>query len=178
MMLNYYGLDIDKTELAQEYLPTAPAQFYYGVDGLLYGPDMSRFFVGDPFTEGGYICGTEAILSAANNYLVSQDSSLLALDASGSSPDDLFRLVSQDTPVLVWVTIAMEERQPTEGWYTEDGICQEWSMNDHGAVLIGYSEDTVTLADPLAGIVEYDRDAFESVYLSRGSQCVVLQPAL
>ena len=63
-----------------------------------------------PFTEGGYICGTEAILSAANNYLVSQDSSLLALDASGSSPDDLFRLVSQDTPVLVWVTIAMEEQ--------------------------------------------------------------------
>ena len=178
MMLNYYGLDIDKTELAQEYLPTVPAQFYCGEDGLLYGLDMSRFFVGDPFTEGGYICGTEAILSAANNYLVSQGSSLLALDASGSSPDDLFRLVSQDTPVLVWVTIAMEERQPTEGWYTEDGIYQEWSMNDHGAVLIGYSEDTVTLADPLAGIVEYDRDAFESVYLSRGSQCVVLQPAL
>ena len=49
MMLNYYGLDIDKTELAQEYLPTAPAQFYYGEDGLLYGPDMSRFFVGGPF---------------------------------------------------------------------------------------------------------------------------------
>ena len=154
MMLNYYGLETDKTQLAGEYLPTVPAQFYYGEDGLLYGPDMNRFFVGDPFTEGGYICGTEAILTAANSYLADRDSSLLALDASSSSPEDLFRLVSQDTPVLVWVTIVLEDRQPTEGWYSPEGVYQEWSTNDHGAVLIGYSEDTVTLADPLAGIAE------------------------
>ena len=47
----------------------------------------------------------------------------------------------------------------------------DWSTNDHGAVLIGYTEGTVLIADPLAGIVEYDRQAFETVFASRGNQC-------
>ena len=61
------------------------------------------------------------------------------------------------------------------GWYTEDGDYVDWSTNDHGAVLIGYTEETVLIADPLAGIVEYDRQAFEAVFASRGNQCVVIQ---
>lgn len=175
MVLQFYGLDADKVLLAREYLPTLPAQLYYGEDGLLYGPDLENFFVGDPATENGYVCGTGAILSAAQAYLADQGSSLQALDFSGARPEDLYRLIHQDTPALVWVTIAMEEREPTEGWYTEDGQYQEWSVNDHGAVLIGYTEDTVLLADPLAGLAEYSRSAFESVYASRGSRCVILR---
>lgn len=46
-----------------------------------------------------------------------------------------------------------------------------WSTQDHGAVLIGYSEETVTIADPISGMMEYDREQFES----RGRQCVILQ---
>ena len=48
-------------------------------------------------------------------------------------------------------------------------------MNDHGAVLIGYSEDTVTIADPISGFMEYDKEQFEDVYESRGRQSVVLR---
>ena len=51
----------------------------------------------------------------------------------------------------------------------------EWSTNDHGAVLIGYTEDTVTIADPISGEIVYDREDFEAVFLSRGSKCVILE---
>ncbi len=51
----------------------------------------------------------------------------------------------------------------------------EWSTNDHGAVLIGYTQDTVTIADPIAGMVEYSRTQFEEVFASRGSRCVILE---
>ena len=83
--------------------------------------------------------------------------------------------MSQNTPVVVWVTIEMADRRPTEGWYTEDGEYVEWSTNDHGAVLIGYSENTVTAANPLSGIVEYSRTQFEKVFASRSRQSVVIE---
>ena len=82
--------------------------------------------------------------------------------------------MARGIPALVWVTIGMKERREAQGWYTEDGRYMEWSSNDHGAVLIGYSEDTVTVADPLLGLRVYGRNMFERVFASRGNQCVIL----
>ena len=62
----------------------------------------------------------------------------------------LYEIVSQDIPVVVWVTISMTDRGETEGWYTRSGEYVDWSTYDHGAVLIGYTQDTVTIADPVS----------------------------
>ena len=175
MALNYYGYPVDKTVMTSEYLPTASADRYYGSDGKLYGTDMNEYFIGDPFTENGIICGTGAIVTAADDYLADQGSSMRALDVTGSSPEELYERVSQGQPVVVWVTISMADRGSTQGWYTEDGGYVDWSTNDHGAVLIGYTETTVTIADPISGRIEYDREQFEKVFESRGNQCVVLE---
>lgn len=175
MAIHYYGYHVDKTTMAAEYLPTVSANRYYGEDGRLYGSDLRKYFVGNPFTQAGYICGTEAILTAANAYLQEAGSSMQAVDKSGASPEELYELVSENTPVVVWVTIGMANRRPPQGWYTEDGAYVDWSTNDHGAVLIGYSEDTVTIADPISGMVEYSRAQFESVFASRSYQCVILE---
>ena len=174
MILNYYGFQADKTVMAEKYLPTVPAEFYEGADGRIYGPDMDAYFVGDPFS-GGYICGTEAVLSAADAYLADQGSSCRAEDLTGAEPEQLYKCVSEKVPVLVWVTIGMQERKEPQGWYTEDGRCMDWSSNDHGAVIIGYDEDTVTIADPLSGLCVYSRKQFEHVFVSRGSQCVIIR---
>ena len=175
MALNYYGYPVDKTVMASEYLPTASADRYYGTDGRMYGTDMNEYFIGDPFAEGGIICGTGAIVTAADRYLSDEGSSLRALDVTGSSPEELYERVRQGQPVVVWVAISMADRRSTEGWYTENGDYVDWSTNDHGAVLIGYTETTVTIADPISGRMEYDREQFEEVFASRGSQCVVLE---
>lgn len=174
MVLNYYGYDVDKVTMAEKYLPTAPAEFYNGGDGELYGTDLNRYFLGDPATEEGYICGAPAIRSAADKYLRESGSARRASDKTGASAEEIYRLVSEDTPVVVWVTINMEERRDAEGWKTEEGEYVDWANNDHGAVLIGYSEDTVTIADPIAGEMVYSREMFEEVYASRGKQCVCL----
>ncbi len=42
-----------------------------------------------------------------------------AIDKSGASPEELYELVSQDTPVVVWVTIGMANRNTPQGWYTK-----------------------------------------------------------
>lgn len=92
----------------------------------------------------------------------------------GTDPEELYRLVSEDQPVAVWVTISMADWGETGGWYTEDGEYVDWSRNDHGAVLIGYSGTTVTIADPISGQIEYDRQQFEEVFADRGNRCVVI----
>lgn len=175
MVLNYYGMETDKVEMATKYLPTQQLNLYYGSDGRLYGNDLNQYFIGDPTTENGYVCGTGAIITAANAYLQEQGSNLTAVDYTGADADTLYQLVSQDIPVVVWVTISMTDRGETEGWYTRSGEYVDWSIYDHGAVLIGYTQDTVTIADPISGKMEYSREDFERVFASRGNQCVILE---
>lgn len=177
MALQYYGLDADKTEMAADYLPTSPStNRYTGSDGRVYGIDLDATFVGSPFDDSGMICGPAAIVTAANGFLADQGSSLQAADRTGASPDALYALVEQNTPVVVWVTIGMTPRQPAQmSWYTETGKYVDWTNNDHCAVLVGYTDSSVWIADPLAGLVEYSKTSFESVFASRGNRCVVLQ---
>lgn len=175
MVLHYYGFSVDKTEMAAVYLPTLPSEGnYYGANGMLYGNALNQYFLGDPATEYGITCGTAAIITAADSYLADCGSLMTAEDGTGSSPEELYELVSEDIPVVVWCTIDMHDRVVEGGWYTESGTYVDWGMYDHGAVLIGYDSETVTIADPLAGEAEYDREQFEKVYEERGSQCVVL----
>ncbi|MGN0620784.1 MAG: C39 family peptidase [Porcipelethomonas sp.] len=174
MILDFYGYNVDKTVMAEKYLPTAPLEFYRGSDGKLYGSDMEKYFVGDPFSEYGCICGTEAIVKAADDYLEDQKSLLSAKDITGTDVQDLYKIVSCNIPVVVWVTIGMEDRYTPDGWFVEGGRYVESSTNDHGAVLIGYTKDKVIIADPIVGKAEYEKKQFESVFKSRLNQCVIL----
>lgn len=174
MVLNYYGYNVDKVTMALDYMPKIQAEFYRGEDGRLMGPDLENFFVGDPTEEIGYICGTGAIVTAANRYLADVGSDLTAAAMKNVQPEKLYDLIDQGTPVVIWCTINMEDRAETDGWYREDGTYMEWSTNDHGAVLIGYDEDTVTVADPIYSRITVSRDQFEKIFAERGGQCVIL----
>lgn len=174
MVLNYYGFDVDKVEMAELYLPTQPYEVFYGADGRLYGSDLNRYFIGDPKGKG-YVCGPEAIITAANAYLKDAGSSLRAENLSGIRVEKMYRYIDKNIPVVVWTTIQLKQRQPVEGWYTEEGVYVDWSTSDHCGVLIGYTDTEVTLADPISGHVVYDRQRFEDVFASRGNQCLILQ---
>ena len=177
MALNYYGYSADKMAMALEYLPTVGwTNTYYGDNETLYGNDIYNYFIGNPQSEtDGLSCGAGAIVTAADGYLADNGDAMKAEDEIGSEPEQLYRFVSEGTPVVVWGTIGMEERQIMESWNTEDGREASWAMNDHCVVLIGYSVDSVTVADPIEGIVSYDRAQFESAFRSRGNQCVILK---
>lgn len=175
MVLHYYGRNVSKTDMASRYLPTACPSFYYGSDGRLYGPDMDKNFVGDPFDEYGYACGAPALCTAADRYFAANKIPMQAKDLTGSAPGQLYALVDRNIPVVVMVTIDMADRYADFTWYSPSGKLMGLSYDDHGAVLIGYTPTTVTLADPLAGRVTYSRSRFESVFRSRGRQCMILQ---
>ncbi len=183
MVLNYYGCDVSKETMARDYLPTIEdyqepeRRGRHRRGGYATGSDLENYFLGDPFTEYGTVCGTSAIVMAANLYLIETENKLhlQAVDLSGITPKELYEIVLSGNPAVVFTTIDMEDRTETMGWYTEDGTYVEWSHNDHATVIIGCSDDKVVIADPLKGIVSYDKEQFEDIFAQRGYRCVVVE---
>lgn len=176
MVLNYCGFEADKCILANDYLPTLPSSdIHCGKDGLLHGNDINRYFIGDPADLNGTVCGSKAIADAAKQYLDDFDNGeFIVRDMTGENVRKLYNLVENEIPVIVWCTVNMSQRHEVEGWYNDSGKYVSWAHEDHCAVLIGCGEDSVTIADPISGITEYDKEQFESSFKSRGRQCVVI----
>ncbi len=173
MALRYAGYPVSKTTMAKEYLPKSSNWYYVGTKK--YGPDSRTVFSGDPFSDGGCVCFAPVIVTAANDYLAATGGAHHAVDLTGSEPKQLYDLVLQGTPVVVFVTIEMVDRTTSGGWYiagTEEYL--EWSSVDHCAVLVGVDEERVILNDPITGRVTYSKARFESVYKQRGKQAVIL----
>lgn len=175
MVLNYYGYEIDKVTMARNYLPVIyNISLHYESDGLLHGNDMNNYFIGSPFSDQGIVCGTGAIIEATNTYLEEQESTMTAMDMTGEELETLYAWIAKEVPVMVWITIGMQNRTPVQGWYTEEGEYVDFAREDHCGVLIGYTENTVILADPVSGIIEYDKERFQQVWESRENRCVIL----
>lgn len=175
MAMNYYGADVDKTTMAGEYLPKLEStDIHYGEDGKKYGADLRNYFIGDPFSQHGYVAGASAIVTAANYYFEDTDSDLRAVNTTGMDFEKMYEHIQKNEPVVVLTTIGMENRRVMEGWYLEDGVYVDWAKNDHGSVLIGYDEENVTIADPINGIVKYKKEQFEHVIEERGFQSALI----
>lgn len=177
ILLNYYGFDADKTDMAKNYLPTS-----WGnprtVDGKLYKDSFFDYFIGDPFSRG-YGCFSPAIEKAANSYISSHGSGYTVKNISGCHPDTLYEYLIAGTPVLCWATDGMIEPEYYETWYDNaTGEQLDWYLNEHCFVLAGFNiaNSTVTLNDPMKGIIDYNIDKFEVRFKQMHSQAIVLIP--
>ena len=176
MILRFAGYSVDKTTMASQYLPKEDYKLTVGADGKKYGPDLDYVFVGDPFKAGsGTVCGAEALVTAGNSYLSECGSSLRVKNLTGCSASELYERVSNNQPVVVLSTISMANRWAVNGWYTSSGKYVGFSRNDHASVLIGYTQNTVTIACPIYGVQTYTKTQFEKVFASRGYQAVVIE---
>ena len=177
ILLNYYGFDAEKNDMARNYLPTS-----WGnprtVDGKLYKDSFFDYFIGDPFSRG-YGCFSPAIEKAANSYISSHGGGYTVKNISGCHPDTLYEYLIAGTPVLCWATDGMIEPEYYETWYDNaTGEQLDWYLNEHCFVLAGFNiaNSTVTLNDPMKGIIDYNIDKFEVRFKQMHSQAIVLIP--
>lgn len=168
VVLKYLGYsNVSKTELAEKYLTTAPAG------------TASPFnaYIGDPKTyENSYGCYAPVIVEAANAYFKDKNLDKKAMDVTGSSMDELLDFVKNGTPVMTWCTTNLVATTYGVKWELE-GETIQWRDYEHCVVLCGYnkSTNTVIVADPLKGLVEYDRDKFEKRYKEQyESACIIV----
>ena len=173
IVLNYFGVDAGKTDLALNYIPRMDFQNGGGHPEYVY--------MGDPSTANGFYCYPRPVVIAATMYLEDHPALLRAYLATGSTEDDLVAFLDEGLPVMVWKTT---DNQPpalrgdlawtllgTDRVYTPYG-------NLHVAVLRGYDEDNFYLCDPLGITESMARADFMANYTAMGSRAVVVRPQL
>jgi len=167
-VLNYLGYKVDK-----EYLAENDLKMLDDLDG-----SFNNYFIGSPWDEGGWGCFAPAITTAANKYLTSIKSTKKAYNISGSTLSQLLTEVQNGNPVIVWITTRLDERTVFDNIEMNNGTTFKWPENEHCVVLTGFdlnSPQTVTVADPLAGVVDRTYSKFNSRYNELGKRAVVIK---
>ncbi|HHX56998.1 MAG TPA: C39 family peptidase, partial [Clostridiales bacterium] len=166
-VLNYFGYKIGKTDMANNYL----IKDKYGAT------DFSTAFIGNPQTTRGYGCYSPVIVNTAQRFLNDYGNIHSVVDLSGYELSELFKVVSSDYPLVIWCTMSLVEPKEVYVWSLAGNIDVYWMQNEHCVVLTGYDlvEGTVTVSDPLKGIVKYNLQAFENRYNQLGKQVVAIK---
>lgn len=151
-VLNYEGVKVSKTVLADDFLRKAPvgqANFY-------------REFVGNPRESDAYGCYAPVLVATAKSYLSSIDSSLKVKDLTGASFKSLYKYIDQNIPVIVWATQYNKTGHYSVTWHV-DGQELTWFTPEHCMALVGYDldSDRVYVADPMQGkVVDFNLKTF------------------
>ncbi len=150
--LRSLGFKIEKTEIADKY--------------LTYGEDMMWSYVGDPEEIDGAGIYPPGLTNCANDYLKAKKSKYTAYNTMGTKFEDLFKLIENGCPVLIWTTMDYEEPVLSDVAFDYNGKYYYWYGLEHCVMLCGYDldEETVTINDPLEGIITIDLDQMKSVY--------------
>ena len=159
MLLNYYGYDISKSEIINNYLIT--------------GSNFVESYSGSVYSSGG--CFAPAIVKMANKFLEDHGNKYKALDLTGTELSDLYKYLEEGSPAMVWCTIGLDYGWSTGG-QTYNGKVYEFNGLEHCVVLSGYNskDNTVTLCDPIDGVKTVSVERFEPIYDMMYQQAVVL----
>lgn len=146
MLLNYYGLKVNETTLADDYLPKKEVQ---AKDGKLYGPNPALYYAGDPSTKTlGWGTFAPVIVNTINSYLEkTNNTNYIANDETGTS---LTFLASYKEPIIIWITTDYEPIKKLSIWNSFDGKTSYYYPNkSHTVLLVGQDSDYYYINDPL-----------------------------
>lgn len=175
MLLGYYGFETTAGELIEKgYIKTSVIT---EVDGIRYGGDPDKVFIGSPYDENSYGCWSGAVISCLESYLPNE---YKVSDLSGQSLEELCdEYIENGIPVLVWASINMRETYKSESgsWIIEDtGETFQWISREHCMVLVGYDDKCYWFNDPYSGngVVPYEKKLAEQRYRELGKQAVAI----
>lgn len=158
------GFELDKTEIADAWLPRSDSDFVTA-------------FMGDPHATDGHSCMAPAIVQTANAYLSAQGSPLEAFDLTGSTIEGVLDEVAAGNPVIVWCTIGLES--PGDAYRVEQANGRVYRLypNSHCVVVSGYDlhEGTALISDSLVGKTKCSLQQLTARYYELGAQAVVIK---
>lgn len=166
MLLNYYGMDVSKIELADQIKKVS-----YQEDEGIYG-DPNEGFVGDiTGVEKGYGVYVGPIVELAKKQVSSQYE---VKDLSKKSFTAILDQLALGTPIWCITTVPMTATDDMETWQTSNGEV-EISWNIHSVVLTGFDKEKVFVNDPYGEKTEVSTDDFRRSWEQMGSQAMTIQ---
>lgn len=177
MLLAAYGNDTDKLSFAAA-LPKCPLELH---DGLLYGPHPSEAFIGSPDSSYGFGVFAAPVVTTMQAIIDEASGRHRANDLTGVGEDALLSYLDRGIPVCAWTTMDLLPLANKGGWYLKDGAAYTeeyytWPGNEHCVVLVAYDRNTVTVHDPLQGVVTWERALFFQRHAEVGAFAIVLEP--
>lgn len=172
-VLNFYGHDVSKLDMADHYLPKEP--FVTKAD-VLFGANPYKAYAGNPREENGFFSYAPPIVQAATTYLGEVDSGLKPVDLSGSTREEIMKELEMGNPVVIWVTLDLSKVKLNYSWNLHNTDKKFIApTNLHAVVLNGYVGDKVHVMNPLQGQVTYNADAFFESFYDLGSHAMTVR---
>lgn len=176
-MLNFFGYDVDKCTLTDNYLDISDGSFTEK-DGILYGPDPHKSFVGDPYGRG-YGCYKEVIAEVMDKYFEDHGSRNRAVILEDTNAADLERLLDGGVPVIVWASIDMKPYRynAVSEWVTDSGETINWLSNSHTLILTGHDSGYYYFMDcnDKSETQRYTKEAFLSRWEDNNKQAIAVK---
>ena len=173
MLLHYLGYDISVDDFIENYLEMKD---FENRDGVLYGPDPWKYFVGSPYDPDAFGCYAPVICKALEK--IAGDSFEIR-DETGKDLDSLVEsYFKNDMPVIIWNSINMREPIIGPEWKLLDtGENFTWISNEHCMLLVGEDEDSYIFNDPYEnrGVIACPKVVIQERYESYHRQAVGLK---
>ena len=161
MVLNYYGYNVEKEELVDEY--------------MIYRDSEPTGFDGDPYSADGGAMWPPALAAAATNFMEDHNDERVGIDVSGASLAELLHFIEDGIPVIVWVNGDFEPYIEYDGiqlWEEDKVYYSYW--NEHCVVLTGFDEENVYIQNPQVGEEKISIEDFEEVYEICGKYAIII----
>ena len=147
ILLKYYGVSVTPDDVI-EALPKGAVP--YTKNGVTYGGNPEVEFIGNPYSLNSYGVYERPLAEVANKFKPG------ITIATGTSFDEILRIVKKGKPVIVWTSMYLAVPYISTSWiYEPTGEKIYWKANEHAVVLIGYTSDKVIISDPIGGQMKY-----------------------
>lgn len=176
-LLNYYGYDVSLDEM----IDAIPRKNIKKKNGKRYGPDINKYFVGDPKGEytsknPGYGAFSPCVTKALQKVIDEKEGKHTAVNISGCSFKTLLSHISEGRPAIIWATYNMIVPQTVNSWYISGtGEYFEYPRGTHVMVLTGFSDNSVTVTDPIGGKKTFKIKTFKKRWKLLNKQAIILK---
>lgn len=172
MALNHLGVGITPEAFIDDYLEKGELP----KPGKT-GPDPDLLYLGDPYSKEGWGCNAPVIVNALHKLLGAEKYTVNM--SYGTALEDLcYDYVDRDIPVILWVTVDMQNSSSEESWHkwtTDQGKEITYNRKLHCMLLCGYDNENYYFNDPLTEKLKaYPKTETEEAYEILGMQSVVV----
>lgn len=166
MLLKYYGIDVTMEQIVEE-LEKGPLP--YQKNGITYGANPEKEFVGNPKNSNSYGVFNEPIRKVAEKFKSGAKTKINA------SFHDIDEIISNGNPVIAWYTTNIENgiTYKREWFDYETGELVRWPSYEHAVVIYGYDNDNIFYNDPNTGSgVSMGKNLFKQAFDELGGRIV------
>lgn len=157
ILLKYYGVSVTPDDIIDK-LPKGITPITK--NGKIYGGNPEVEYIGNPYSSYAYGVYEKPIALVANQY-----KSGIKI-ATGTSFEEILKIVTTGTPVMVWTSMYLATPYVSQTWiYEPTGETIYWKANEHSVIIIGYTEDKVIISDSIGGQIKYQsKNIFKERY--------------